>query len=98
MLTWYLKLTILAASTYPVFDASSHREELGSILSSFADSVGFKGEIQYRPAETPYEEAMVTVTNMKPHKAMGLLGWTPKQIGFAQGMEIYAASYKAWKE
>ncbi|KAG8998307.1 hypothetical protein FRB93_013782 [Tulasnella sp. JGI-2019a] len=91
-------LTVLAASTHPVINAASHQEDLGPIVTAFSKAVGFKGQVNYRPAENPFEEGMVTALNFRANKARGLLGWEPRQIPLAQGMEIYAAAYKAFKE
>ncbi|KAG8877390.1 hypothetical protein FRB98_006733 [Tulasnella sp. 332] len=92
------RLTVLAASTYPVLDVASHQEDLGPIVTEFGKAVGFKGQFQYRPAENPFEEGMLTTLNFRSNKAKGLLQWEPRQIPFAQGMQIYAETYKALKD
>ncbi|KAG8851804.1 hypothetical protein FRB96_009079 [Tulasnella sp. 330] len=91
------KLTVVAASTYPIINAASHQEDLGSVLTEFSKAVGFKGKLEYRPAENAFEEGMLTGLNFRPNKARGVLQWEPRQIPFAQGMEIYAEAYKALK-
>ncbi|KAG8992598.1 hypothetical protein FRB94_011275 [Tulasnella sp. JGI-2019a] len=92
------RLTVLAASTHPVINAASHQEDLGSLITAFSKAIGYKGQVNFRPAENPFEEGMITVTNFRPNRARGLLGWEPRQIPFTQGMEIYAAAYQAFKE
>jgi len=90
------QFTVIAASTYPVLDAASHQEQLGEVITAFAKTVDFKGQITYKAPSNPFEEAMLTQLNFRANKARGLLGWVPKQIPFAQGIKIYAEAYKAW--
>lgn len=92
------QLTVVAASTYPVINVPSHQEELGSILTASAKAIGYKGKLEYRASENGVEEALATVINTRPYKPMGLLSWVPRQIGFTQGMEVYAKTYLAWQE
>ncbi|KAG8872390.1 hypothetical protein FRB97_007701 [Tulasnella sp. 331] len=92
------QLTMLSASTYPVINAAGHQEDLGPIVNEFSKAIGFKGKLEYREAESPFEEGMLTGLNFRPNKARGLLQWEPRQIPFAQGMQIYAESYKALKD
>ncbi|KAG9037080.1 hypothetical protein FRB95_006934 [Tulasnella sp. JGI-2019a] len=101
-------VSIPGSPTLPI--AFVHKDDLGEFYIKVVDrltilaaprtlkAIGYKGQVNSRPAENPFEEGMITVTNFRPNRARGLLGWEPRQIPFTQGMEIYAAAYKAFKE
>jgi len=92
------KLTIIAASSHPLLHSFGYQERLGSLLPAFAKAVGFEGEITYRAPANGFEEAITSSANFTGQRARGLLDWSPRQIGFTQGIQIYAAAYTAWKE
>jgi len=92
------KLTVVAASTHPLIHSASYQERLGTLLQVFANEVGFKGEIAWRAPSNQFEEATTTDANFTGQRARGLLDWVPRQVPFSQGIQIYAASYIAWKE
>jgi len=61
-----------------------------------------KYKVVYKPlSTTPGEDRWLTFEGtviVSPHKAMSLLDWQPKHLGYLNELEIYYQSYKAYKE
>lgn len=90
------RLSLIAGtSVYPIFDLVTSQESLKEILGAAAEEMGFKGRLELvGPGEDAFMRAMNTSVNARSERAVQLLGWVPKRVGFVQGMEAFM---KAWE-
>jgi nucleoside-diphosphate-sugar epimerase len=87
-----------AGEVYNLVDSS--RSSLSEMASAAAKTAGYSGKIECVPVEDAkkalgdYAECLVLDQHIDGRKAMRLLGWQPKHIGFVDEVETY---FQAWK-
>lgn len=77
-----------------IFNGVAFSQNGRKAYEAIARVTGFKGKIEYRPFSNPWEEALAINQSVSSNKAKNLLGWNPKQLPFADGIEKY---YMSWK-
>jgi nucleoside-diphosphate-sugar epimerase len=91
--------SISGTGVYPVFDLVTSQESMRVVLETAANALGFHGGVNMAGVEGDlFAEAMNTSLNGSSSRAVQLLGWQPKRIGFVQRMDLYARAWAASRE
>lgn len=86
---------ISGTGVYPVFDLVSSQESMSDILESAGRELGNKGGLKLvGPGDDLFMAAMGTSLNGDSGRAKTILGWSPRKIGFVQGMGRFI---RAWE-
>jgi hypothetical protein len=85
------KLSLIAGtSVYPVFDLVTSQESLEEILEVAAREIGFRGKLELvGPGEDAFMQAMNMSVSASSERAVQLLGWMPRRVGFVMGMQAF---------
>ena len=87
---------IASSSAWPIFDLTTSREPLQSILQAAARSFGFEGELGFVKPSNPIAEALCTSARLESTRARDLLGWQSKRMfGMLDEIEILVAAWQA---
>jgi nucleoside-diphosphate-sugar epimerase len=92
----------LGGETFNVVDGT--RYTVAEMARAAARAAGYAGTIQYVPLEEavkamgPYAECLALDQHVDGRKAMRILSWSPRHVGFIDGIETYFAAWKAWQE
>jgi len=76
----------VATSNSPTF------EEINQRLASI---IGFAGPIEWVEASSWFEKFSNVTVRYNPQKAVDILGWSPRHVGFLEELEVYARAIKA---
>ncbi|KAF4613372.1 hypothetical protein G7Y89_g15515 [Cudoniella acicularis] len=87
---------ISGTGVYSVFDLVTSQESMRDIMDFAAKEFGFKGKVELVGAgDDLFAQAMNTSFNGNSGRAKQILGWTPRRVGFVQGMDVFARSFVA---
>jgi len=94
------KLPLISGTgVYPVFDLVTSQESMRDVLEASAREFGFKGKVELAGTEEDlFMKALSTSFSGSSGRARELLGWEPKRLGMAQGMDIFAKAWVASRE
>jgi len=70
-------------------------ESLGDVLHSVCTAMNSNAKISFVPANNPFFDALSMTILVSSRKAETLLGWRPRQPGFADGAPIFTESWRA---
>jgi nucleoside-diphosphate-sugar epimerase len=90
---------ISGTGVYPVFDLVTSQESMRVVLETAANALGFHGRVNMAGVEDDlFAEAMNTSLNGSSSRAIQLLDWQPKRVGFVQRIDMYARAWAASRE
>lgn len=89
------KLPLISGTgVHPIFDLITSQESMRDILTEAGKVLGYGGKIDFvGTGDDLFMEAMCVSTNGNSGRAIEILSWKPKRIGFVQHIEIVV---KAW--
>jgi len=96
--SYYLAVVKRGVSEGQAFDiATEHAPEFGEVRRKIAKVGGYEGELKFERVKE--EDGLWLIflfqtVRIRPTKAIELLGWTPRHLGFLDDIELY---YHAWK-
>jgi nucleoside-diphosphate-sugar epimerase len=86
---------ISGANVWPVFDLMTSRESLRVVVQAAAWALGFHGKVECAGVgDDATAMAMSCSTKGDSSRARDLLGWQPKILGMADGIEKYVLSFR----